>query len=56
MEIKLGQIPDKPFWSISKIMIIAAGDHQDSPGTVTPGVSAIAAKKLSKGIRVHNDQ
>ena len=36
--------------------MIAAGDHQDSPDKVTPGVSAIAAMKVSKGIRSHTDQ
>ena len=51
IDIRLPQIPERPFLSKSKIIMIAAGDHQDSPEMVIPGVSAMAAMNDKRGIR-----
>ena len=56
IDTTLREIPARPFWSSSKIIMIAAGDHQLSPEIVTPGVSARAAMKVKTGILTQTDQ
>lgn len=56
IDMTLREMPARPFWSSSKIIMIAAGDHQLSPEIVTPGVRARAAMKVRTGILAQSDQ